>query len=220
MSDAPEMPASSPCDENGDTRPTTLAVAEALHRTRLVVGLSVDELSYVVERMGHPMPPERIDAIEHCRTSVTVDDLMALCWALDESPSVILSFIPDIRPPHDPLASGVPHNVEPNELEAWVRGDRFVSRRDRAGYWAQTLERLNNTLTHLNDQLDAIQEEFRAELDGSKPRPDETIREHREDVYRQLQETFVQYETHRIVAEDTLRNILGLPGLAEDPGPR
>lgn len=220
MSDAPEMPATSPCDENGGTRPTTLAVAEALHRTRLVAGLSIDELSYVVERMGHPMPPERIDAIEHCRTSVTVDDLTALCWALDESPSVILSFIPDIRPPHDPLASGVPHDVGFHELEAWVRGDRFVNRRDRADYWVRVLGRLNSTLTHLNDQLDAIQEEFRAERGGSKPVPDQQARDHRNDVYLQLQETFVQYETRRIVAEDTLRNILVLPGLAEDPEPR
>lgn len=154
MSDAPEMPATSPRDENGDARPTTL------------------------------------------------------------------TFIPDIRPPHDPLASGVPHNMGHHELEAWVRGDRFVSRRDRADYWVQVLGRLNSTLTHLNDQLDAIQEEFRAERGGSKPVPDQETRDHRNDVYRQLQETFMQYEMRRIVAEDTLRNILGLPGLAEDPGPR
>jgi hypothetical protein len=51
--------------------------------------------------------------MENRERIVTVDDLMAIAYALDTTPAVLLTHIPiDMPAPEGPLATGLPANLD------------------------------------------------------------------------------------------------------------
>ncbi|MFE4835528.1 hypothetical protein ACFRAU_12700 [Arthrobacter sp. NPDC056691] len=142
--------------------PTTLAVSDAITHYRQLRELSCDELSYVLSMLGYTLSSDAIAAVENRERPVTVDDLVAISYALGTSPAVLLTHIPiDMPAPEGPLASGLPADVEPLELRAWAEGRTALDPRSRIGWWQDKVSRLRVLSMHYEEQLQGAYEEIR-----------------------------------------------------------
>lgn len=141
--------------------PTSLAVAAAVSHYRESLELTIDELAYVAHMAGHEVTADCIRAIERCERPATVDELMALAVILEVSPTDLLSYVPEDAPlPEHPLATGVPGDVDPQELRAWLEGRTRLDHESRL-VWAQDrVDKLEIKAAHVDDQLRAARDEL------------------------------------------------------------
>ncbi|MFD0305198.1 hypothetical protein [Streptomyces sp. NPDC127119] len=85
---------------------------------------------------------------------MTVDDLVAIAYALDTTPAVLLSHIPiDMPAPEGPLATGLPGDVDQAELRAWLEGRTTLDRESRVGWWEEQVAHLRGRSAHHEEQL-------------------------------------------------------------------
>ncbi|WP_030718885.1 hypothetical protein [Streptomyces sp. NRRL S-237] len=104
------------------------------------------------------------DAITHYRQlrEVTVDDLVAIAYVLDTTPAVLLSHIPvDMPEPEGPFATGLPSDVDPTELRAWIEGKTRLDRESRVRGWEERAGRLKVRSAHHEEQLQGAYAELR-----------------------------------------------------------
>lgn len=141
--------------------PTSLAVSAALSHLRIRAELTIDELSFVTLMHGHEIPIDRLRAIERCEQPVTVDELMILAVVLDATPVDLLAYVPEDAPvPDHPLATGVPGDVDPQELRAWLENRTALDHESRVRWAEDRVQRLEIRSSHLEDQLRAAREEL------------------------------------------------------------
>ncbi|MFE4336722.1 DNA-binding protein [Streptomyces sp. NPDC056831] len=134
--------------------PTSLAVSDAITHYRQLRELTCDELAYVLLVLGHPIPADAIAEIERCERPVTVDDLVAIAYALDTTPAVLLAHIPiDMPEPEGPLGTGLPSDVDQAELRAWIEGRTALDRESRVRWWEERAGRLRVRSAHHEEQL-------------------------------------------------------------------
>ncbi|GHB88079.1 hypothetical protein GCM10010306_099000 [Streptomyces umbrinus] len=142
--------------------PTSLAVSDALTHYRQLRELTVDELAYVLRMLDHPISAEALAEMERCARPVTVDDLVAIAYALDTTPAVLLSHIPiDLPEPEGPLATGLPSDVDQTELRAWIEGETTLDRESRVSWWEERAGRLRVRSAHHEEQLQGAYAELR-----------------------------------------------------------
>lgn len=143
-----------PADAPNPLRPTGHAVADAVQHHRQLCELTRDELSFVLRQLGYDLSAEDIAAIEDRRREVTVDDLMGLAYALETTPVVMLSHIPiDLPGAEVPLATGLPSDVEQQELIEWMTGQTTLDLPTRTQWWRDKIQRLELRAAHLEEQL-------------------------------------------------------------------
>ena len=141
--------------------PTTIAVSDAVTHYRQIQELTLDELSYILTMRNHPLTPGELYDIENRTRVITVDDLMALAYSLEVSPSVLLSHIPIEMPsPEGPFATAVPADVDAEELRSWIQDRTSLGIEHRRAWWAERVTRLNIRLTHHDEQLQAAYAEL------------------------------------------------------------
>jgi len=141
--------------------PTSLAVSAALTHYRTQAELTIDELAFVTLMHGCEVPADRLRAIERCGQSATVDELMLLAVVLDITPADLLSYVPEDAPlPEHPLATGVPADVDPQELRAWLQGQTGLDAVSRRRWAEERVQCLSIRAAHLEDQLRAAHEEL------------------------------------------------------------
>lgn len=146
--------------------PTSLAVSDAITHYRQLRELTVDELAYVLRTLDHPISADALAEMERCARPVIVDDLVAIAYALDTTPAVLLSHIPiDMPEPEGPLATGLPDDVDQTELRAWLEGKTTLDHPSRVSWWKERLARLRVRSAHHEEQLQGAYAELR-ELDG------------------------------------------------------
>ncbi|SEP54377.1 helix-turn-helix domain-containing protein [Amycolatopsis saalfeldensis] len=144
------------------TSPTSLAVSDAITQYRQLCELSRDDLSYVVSERGYSVSAEDIRQMENRERSVTVDDLVAIAYALDTTPAVLLAHIPiDMPDPEGSLATGLPDDLSQPELRAWIEGRTVLDRPSRACWWQKYVSCLNVASVHHDDQLQGARAELR-----------------------------------------------------------
>lgn len=143
-----------PADAPNPLRPTGHAVADAVQHHRQLCELSRDELSFVLRQLGYDLSAEDISEIENRQREVTVDDLMGLAYALETTPVVMLAHIPiDLPGAEVPLATGLPSDVEQQELIEWMTGQTTLDLPTRTQWWRDKIERLEMRAAHLEEQL-------------------------------------------------------------------
>ncbi|MDQ1031214.1 hypothetical protein QF035_008796 [Streptomyces umbrinus] len=142
--------------------PTSLAVSDAITHYRQLRELTIDELAYVLRMLDHPISADALAEMEGCARPVTVDDLVAIAYALDATPAVLLSHIPiDMPEPEGPLATGLPSDVDQTELRAWLEGKTTLDRESRVGWWKERVARLKVRSAHHEEQLQGAYAELR-----------------------------------------------------------
>ncbi|MFK0256631.1 DNA-binding protein [Streptomyces sp. NPDC090445] len=93
---------------------------------------------------------------------MTVDDLVAIAYVLDTTPAVLPSHIPiDMPEPEGPFATGLPSDVDQNELRAWIEGKTTLERQSRVNWWNERLARLRVRAAHHEEQLQGAYAELR-----------------------------------------------------------
>ncbi|MGW6604240.1 DNA-binding protein [Streptomyces sp. NPDC055036] len=134
--------------------PTSLAVSDAITHYRQLRELTCDELAYVLLRLGHPIPADAIAEMERCERPVIVDDLVAIAYALDTTPAVLLAHIPiDMPEPDGPLGTGLPSDIDQTELRAWIEGKTALDRESRVRWWEERAGCLRVRSAHYEEQL-------------------------------------------------------------------
>lgn len=149
-------------DRNMPHSPTTVAVSDAITHYRQLRELTRDELSYLLSVFDHPLSPGTIAQMESREIPITVDDLMAIAFALDTTPAVLLSHVPIDMPTSDgPLASGLPSDVEPSELRAWIEGRTSLDPAARITWYQNRVNHCGILSAHHEEQLEGAYEELR-----------------------------------------------------------
>ncbi|WP_219152411.1 hypothetical protein [Amycolatopsis sp. TNS106] len=124
--------------------------------------LSRDELSYVVAKHGHRLSAEDIRQLETRERNATVDDLMALAYALDTNPVALLTHIPiDMPAVTGGLASGLPADLDQAELRAWAVGAARLDVESRVRWSADKVSSLRVLSAHVDEQLQAAYDQLR-----------------------------------------------------------
>lgn len=142
--------------------PTSLAVAAAVTHLRTQLELTTDELAYVTLMAGNEIHVDRLRAIERGEASATVDELLILAVALDTTPAELLSFVPEDAPlPDHQLATAVPDDVDEQELRAWPENRTSLDHESRLRWAQERVQRLEIRSAHVEDQLQAADEELR-----------------------------------------------------------
>lgn len=136
-----------------DLPPTTLAVADAVTQYRQRCEMTINELSNALLAIGHDLDPDDLQAIEQCRSIVTVDDLVALAVVLGTTPIALLSHIPIDYPGDGALATGVPADVDQPELRAWMEDKTALDQKSRLRWCQDRVARLRILSAHHDDQL-------------------------------------------------------------------
>lgn len=131
---------------------TSRSVANAIAHYRELRQLTRDELTYVLEGLGHRLDPEDLRGIEQGLTIITVDDLLALAVALDVTPAVLLSHMPSEHPRSGRIATGVPEDLDQPELRAWIEGRTALDRESRLRWSRDRVARLEILVAHHEDQ--------------------------------------------------------------------
>lgn len=149
------VPSSSPVEA------TTLAVADAVRQYRRTLQLSRDELSGQMASYDHPISPRRLRQIEDAEVPATVDDLVALSFALGVTPTVLLGHLPINTPgPEQPLGSGLPEDLSYLEFQQWLRGETSLDQPTRLAWYQDKRFRLRIRWDHVEDQLEAARDEL------------------------------------------------------------
>ncbi|QWF85925.1 helix-turn-helix domain-containing protein [Amycolatopsis sp. CA-230715] len=142
--------------------PTSLAVSDALTHYRQLRHLTQDELACVLATSGHPLAAETIARMENRERLITVDDLVALAYALDTTPAILLTHIPiDMPTPEGPFATGLPADVDHTEVRAWAEGRISLDRESRMRWFEEKVSRLRMRSTHVEEQLRGAWDELR-----------------------------------------------------------
>ncbi|MGI8307086.1 helix-turn-helix domain-containing protein [Saccharopolyspora hattusasensis] len=142
--------------------PTSLAVSDAITHYRQMRELTRDELAYVLEAAGHPLPADAITQMESRELDVTVDDLMALAYVLGTTPTALLTHIPiDMPCAEGPLATALPADVGQDELCAWVEGRTELDHQSRVQWCEDRVSRIRVLSTHHEEQLQGAYAEIR-----------------------------------------------------------
>lgn len=142
--------------------PTAAAVSDAITHYRQINELSCDELSYVLAGNGYELTAGDIAAIESRKRTASVDDLMAISFALDVSPAVLLTHIPvDMPFPEGPIATGLPADADQAELRAWIESRTSLDPQSRIAWCEDRISRLRIRSAHLEEQLQGAYAEAR-----------------------------------------------------------
>ncbi|MFD4574729.1 DNA-binding protein [Streptomyces sp. NPDC058417] len=129
-------------------------MSDAITHYRQLRELTVDELAYVLRMLDHPISADALAELERCARPVTVDDLVAISYALGTTPAVLLSHIPIETPElKGPLATGLPGDVDQSELRAWLQGKAALDRASRLSWWKERVARLRVRSAHHEEQL-------------------------------------------------------------------
>lgn len=124
--------------------------------------LTIDELAYVLLMLDHPISADALAEMERCARPVTVDDLVAIAYVLDTTPAVLHSHIPiDMPEPAGPFATGLPSDVDPTGLRAWIEGETRLDRESRVRGWEERAGRLRVRSAHHEEQLQGAYAELR-----------------------------------------------------------
>ncbi|MFK0180512.1 DNA-binding protein [Streptomyces xanthochromogenes] len=153
-------------------------MSDAITHYRQPRELTVDELACVLGMLDHVISADALAEMERCARAVTVDDLVAIAYALDTTPAVLLAHIPiDMPEPEGPLATGLPSDVDQAELRAWLEGRAALDRQSRLSWWKERVDRLRVLTAHHEEQLQGAYAELRElgdlvdqEADGSPVR--------------------------------------------------
>lgn len=142
--------------------PTSLAVADAITTYRTARSLSVAELARIVRLEGYDLSTADLLAIENREQAATVDHLMALAYALDTTPAMLLGHLPRELPLRQgqQIASGLPADLGIGELRDWLTGRTTLNRQARLIWWANHIAHLALRARHLEDQLDRVHTEM------------------------------------------------------------
>jgi transcriptional regulator with XRE-family HTH domain len=142
--------------------PTSQAVSDAITHYRQRREMNHDELADVLSTLGHPLSARALAEMENRNRPVTVDDLIALAYALGTTPAVLLAHIPiDMPEPEGPLATGLPSDVDHPELRAWIEGRTALDHASRVGWWQNRVGRLRMLSLHHEEQLQGAYAELR-----------------------------------------------------------
>lgn len=133
--------------------PTTKAVADAVVHYRQIRQLSLDELSYVIALFDFDLSVDDLIDIERAQRPATVDELMAIAFALDVSPSLLLTHIPIQQPIEGQLATGTVDNLDPFELRDWVQGKTHLDRPSRIAWHEEKVRALQIKAAHIDEQF-------------------------------------------------------------------
>ncbi|MFD7661227.1 DNA-binding protein [Streptomyces sp. NPDC059788] len=134
--------------------PTSFAVSDAITHYRQLRELTISELAYVLLMLDHPISAEALAEMERCARPVTVDDLVAIAYALDTTPAALLSHVPmDMPGSEGPLATGLPSDVDQAELRAWIEGRTTLDHASRVSWWKERAGRLRVRSAHHEEQL-------------------------------------------------------------------
>ncbi|NEA14209.1 DNA-binding protein [Streptomyces halstedii] len=137
-------------------------MSDAITHYRQLRELTIDELAYVLLVLDHPISADALAEMERCARPVTVDDLVAIAYVLDTTPAVLLSHIPIEMPaPEGPFATGLPSDVDPTELRAWIEGKTTLDRESRVRWWEERAGRLRVRSAHHEEQLQGAYAELR-----------------------------------------------------------
>ncbi|WP_326742701.1 DNA-binding protein [Streptomyces sp. NBC_01768] len=129
-------------------------MSDAITHYRQLRELTCDELACVLLMHGHPIPADDIAEMERCERPVTVDELVAIAYALGTTPAVLLSHIPIEMPePEGPFGTGLPRDVDQAELRAWIEGKTALDRESRVHWWEERAGRLRVRSAHHEEQL-------------------------------------------------------------------
>lgn len=167
--------------------PTTLAVAAAITHFREVRDLTSAELAYLISLRGHQLSLDDILCMEKGERAVTVDDLVVLAHVLDVTPNALIGFVPmpPDAPDGGPIATGLPDDLAPGELEDWLDGHLGLDDASRAAWWQAQERRLEILSLHLEDQLAAAVEELRDLDDEAQQDADDSSAQR---LYARIQE--------------------------------
>jgi hypothetical protein len=142
--------------------PTAAAVSDAITHYRQLAELTCDELSYVLGVNGYPLTAGDIVAIESRKRTATVDDLIAIAFALDTTPAVLLTHIPiDMPFPEGPIATGLPADVDQAEVRAWIESRTGLDPQSRIAWCEDRISRLRIRAAHFEEQLQGAYAEAR-----------------------------------------------------------
>ncbi|MFE7119419.1 DNA-binding protein [Streptomyces sp. NPDC057654] len=137
-------------------------MSDAITHYRQLRELTIDELAYVLVMLDHPIPANALVEMEQRARPVTVDDLVAISYALNTTPAVLLSHLPlDMPDPEGPLATGLPGDVDQAELHAWLEGRTTLDRESRVDWWAERVACLRVRSAHHEEQLQGAYAEMR-----------------------------------------------------------
>ncbi|MFG2487802.1 DNA-binding protein [Streptomyces virginiae] len=137
-------------------------MSDAITHYRQLRELTIDEPAYVLLMLDHPISADVLAEMERCARPVTVDDLVAIAYVLDTTPAVLLSHIPvDMPEPEGPFATGLPSDVDPTELRAWIEGKTRLDRESRVRGWEERAGRLKVRSAHHEEQLQGAYAELR-----------------------------------------------------------
>ncbi|MEU3046770.1 DNA-binding protein [Streptomyces sp. NPDC006984] len=129
-------------------------MSDAITHYRQLRELTIDELAHVLLMLDHPISADALAEMERCARPVTVDDLVAIAYVLDTTPAVLLSHIPiDMPESEGPFATGLPSDVDPTELRAWIEGKTTLDRESRVRWWEERAGRLRVRSAHHEEQL-------------------------------------------------------------------
>ncbi len=91
----------------------------------------------------------------------TVDELVLLAVVLDVTPADLISFVPEDAPLSEhPLATGVPGDVDTQELRAWLENRTALDHGSGVRWAEDRVARLEIRATHLEDELRGALEEL------------------------------------------------------------
>lgn len=141
--------------------PTGGAVAAAIAHHRKISGLSYESLEIALADNGHPISALDLALMEVGEAPVTVDDLVAIAFALDTTPTDLLTHIDGDDPsPEYPFATGLPGDAEMPEVRDWILGRARLDRASRLRWWRNERQCLLVRRAHVVEHLEAARAEL------------------------------------------------------------
>ena len=98
-------------------------VGQRVKDVRVVKGWSAQQLADATESLGFPIKRSTIASLETGRRGVSLPDLLALAWALDVPPVMLLADFESERDVFPYLPGG--ESLRPTEFLTWWAGERY-----------------------------------------------------------------------------------------------
>lgn len=144
--------------------PTALAVGDAVLQYRQSQAMTRDEVVGRTQQHashGYTLTADRLRLIENGESTATVDDLVALAFALDLSPTVLLGHLAiTAADPDQPLATAMPADLGYLEYQQWLSGEISLDPASRLTWYQNLRANISIQIAHHQDQLDAVVDEL------------------------------------------------------------